>query len=190
MWLLKSIQFEYYRVVTQPEFRTCEHLKKKENKNKNRYEQIRCWDETRVKTTPKNNDTDYIHANYVDSFGTPMKYVATQGPMKETIGQFWQMVWEQNSRIIVMLSELRVAGREKCASYWCTYNCKQQTFEAGELLIETVNERRKSGYIKTILDVRSCTTGERRRIKHYLYSDWPGICPWPRKTLARVGTFL
>lgn len=170
---LEAVQFEHYQIATQQQLGPFKHFLKKENKRKNRYRDILCWDETRVKITPQKDDTDYIHANYVDSFGIPKKYVATQGPLEKTIEQFWQMIWEQNSRIIVMLTELCIAGKEKCAPYWYTHESEQQTFKTGEFSIKTVNEERKSGYVETIFDVCHCTTGERKQIKHYLYSDWP-----------------
>ena len=35
-------------------------------------------------------------------------FLATQGPLPETISDFWRMVWEQNSRTIVMLTNAQV----------------------------------------------------------------------------------
>nr|QZB49125.1 PTP [Cotesia vestalis bracovirus] len=170
---LEAIQLEHYQIVAQPHFGSCKHFSKQENSSKNRYDEIICWDETRVKITPKEEDTDYIHANYVDSFETPKKYVATQGPLKNTVNQFWQLIWEQNSRIIVMLTELQTAGRENCAAYWHPYDDEQKIFQAGELSIKTVSETNKLRYVQTTFDVSNCITGESRLIKHYMYVDWP-----------------
>lgn len=170
---LGAIQFEHHQIVAQPHFGSFEHYSKQENLKKNRYDDIICLDATRVKITPKKGNTDYIHANYVDCFEIPKKYVAIQGPLEETIGQFWQVVWEQNSRIIVMLTELQVAGEEKCAPYWHPYDNKQQIFQADELSIRTVSESKESGYVETTFDVFNCCTEESRLIKHYMYLDWP-----------------
>ncbi|CAH2088479.1 unnamed protein product [Euphydryas editha] len=112
---LEAIQLEHYQIVAQQHFGSFEHFSKLENCSKNRYNDILCWDETRVKITPKKEDTDYIHANYVDSFEIPKKYVATQGPLEKTVEHFWQLIWEQNSCIIVMLTKLQDAWKISCA---------------------------------------------------------------------------
>lgn len=170
---LETIQFEHYQIVAQSHFGSFDHYSKQENNKKNRYDDIICWDATRVRITPKKGNTDYIHANYVDCFEIPKKYVAIQGPLEETIEQFWQLIWEQNSRIIVMLTELQVAGKEKCAPYWHAYDNKQQIFRADELSIRTVSESKESGYVETTFDVSNCITGDSRLIKHYMYLNWP-----------------
>ena len=38
--------------------------------------------------------------------------------LERTFGDFWRMVWEQESRVIVMLTREVEKGFLKCARYW------------------------------------------------------------------------
>ncbi|XP_017482818.1 PREDICTED: tyrosine-protein phosphatase non-receptor type 4-like [Rhagoletis zephyria] len=88
---------------------------------KNRYLDIAPYDSTRVIL----NDCitgDYINASHVvmeiEASGTVNRYIATQGPLKRTTSDFWQMIWEQRSTVIVMVTPLVEDGRKKCFKYW------------------------------------------------------------------------
>lgn len=39
--------------------------------------------------------------------GAPQAFIATQGPLLHTVGDFWDMVWQERSRIIIMLTRLK-----------------------------------------------------------------------------------
>jgi protein tyrosine phosphatase len=48
----------------------------------------------------------------------PKTYIATQGPIPESISDFWRMVWEQDSRTVIMLTNPFEKGKLKCEVYW------------------------------------------------------------------------
>lgn len=84
-------------------------------RHKNRYTDILPFDHNRVKL--KQGD-DYINASYLNSIDGLNTWIATQGPLAGTQADFWQMMWEQESATIVMLTPLEENGRVKCSKYW------------------------------------------------------------------------
>lgn len=122
---------------------TCNEARRPENVDKNRYRDISPYDVTRVVLRHGSNG-DYINANYVDMqiTGTDIvnRYIATQGPLNTTVDDFWQMVYETESQLIVMLTTLVERGRIKCHQYWpnvgsiltyrnLTITCNVETFD-------------------------------------------------------------
>ncbi|CAD5212467.1 unnamed protein product [Bursaphelenchus okinawaensis] len=93
---------------------------KQENKSKNRYNDIKACDITRVKLSQINEipGSDYVNGNFVKGYNDRKTFIATQGPLENTVTDFWRMIYEHNCRIIIMVTNLRERGREQCAKYW------------------------------------------------------------------------
>lgn len=45
-------------------------------------------------------------------------YIACQGPLPTTLSDFWQMVLEQKSNVIAMMTREVEGGKVKCQRYW------------------------------------------------------------------------
>lgn len=86
----------------------------RENLRKNRYGNALPNELTRVKL--KGAESDYINANYVQ--GENSVYIAAQAPLPHTFADFWLMVYEQNTKVVMMLTKLQEKDRTKADVYW------------------------------------------------------------------------
>uniref|UniRef100_A0A3P9IEY3 protein-tyrosine-phosphatase n=1 Tax=Oryzias latipes TaxID=8090 RepID=A0A3P9IEY3_ORYLA len=154
---------------------------KAENKSKNRYKNILPFDTTRVvirDADPEVAGSDYINANYIRSMLEDGRHVvegkvfiATQGCLQNTVVDFWKMVHQENTQVIVMTTKETERGRNKCARYWPDLHC---TKEFGRLLVRNVDERPAQDYILRKLEVTCSDRKEPLRyIWHYQYLSWP-----------------
>lgn len=89
-----------------------------ENGARNRYNSIVPWDHSRVVLPVVPGENDYINASWIE-LGC-RTYIATQGPLHNTVDDFWQMIYAYGGdpAVIVMLTPLHELGMEKCARYW------------------------------------------------------------------------
>ena len=91
------------------------------NASKNRYRDILPYDHSRVKLQTKERarpGADFINANFVVGYDPHTPYIVCQGPKDNTIADFWQMIWEQQSTTIAMMTRLSEGNKEKVAQYW------------------------------------------------------------------------
>ncbi|XP_053400711.1 platelet endothelial aggregation receptor 1-like [Mercenaria mercenaria] len=87
---------------------------------KNRYKSMYAYDHSRVilKALPDLPDSDYINATYIMGCSGGNDYIAAQGPISNTLEDFWRMIWEQNIKTVVMATNLSEEGKMKCIQYW------------------------------------------------------------------------
>ncbi|CAF1133263.1 unnamed protein product [Adineta ricciae] len=141
------------------------------NKFKNRLVNILPYENTRVCLSPIRgiDGSDYINASYIDGYRLRNGYIATQGPLNETIDDFWRMIWEHNVTIIVMLTKLKEMGREKCAQYWPV----DQSMRSGYFIIDPSGEYHMQQYLLSEFKLTDTRDGQSRTIRHFLYTEWP-----------------
>ena len=167
---VKFIQDEYYSVITRPSNQTITSFMKPENEAKNRYLHIPCWDDSRVILHAKDGRSDYIHANWIDGFEKPKKFIATQGPLANTTADFWRLVWQQSCYVIVMLTRVEVNDEEMCHQYWCLQ--ENESLVADEFCIETLKVTARFNYTRTILKITNKSSKSFRILTHFQCTNW------------------
>ncbi|XP_053100718.1 receptor-type tyrosine-protein phosphatase F isoform X8 [Hemicordylus capensis] len=141
------------------------------NKFKNRLVNIMPYELTRVCLQPIRGveGSDYINASFIDGYRQQKAYIATQGPLAETTEDFWRMLWEHNSTIVVMLTKLREVGREKCHQYWpAERSARYQYF-----VVDPMAEYNMPQYILREFKVTDARDGQSRTIRQFQFTDWP-----------------
>ena len=161
----------------------CKHLysrkegQRPENKAKNRYKNILPFDHTRVvlRGMGEKPGDDYINANYIHheeeslGGGKPYKqYIATQGCVGGTRGDFYHMIWQERSLLVVMTTKVMERGKTKCARYWPEV---EQTEEYGGYTVTNLTEETSKDY--TLREFKVSKGDESRRVFHYHFLGWP-----------------
>ncbi|XP_056605082.1 tyrosine-protein phosphatase non-receptor type 7 [Triplophysa dalaica] len=149
--------------------------------SKNRYKTILPNPHSRVLLKAKNrNDplSSYINANYIRGYlGVERSFIATQGPMINTVNDFWQMAWQEDCPVIIMITKLKEKN-EKCVLYWPE---KRGIYGKVEVFINNVKECEQ--YIIRTLILKN--GGQTRKVQHYWFTSWPD-----HKTPESAGTLL
>ncbi|KAG1679859.1 Tyrosine-protein phosphatase non-receptor type 12 [Nymphon striatum] len=141
------------------------------NRRKNRYKDILPYDRTRVVLQENNSDpdSDYINASYVKGSSGSMAYIAAQGPLPQTVNDFWRMVWQCEVQVVVMACNEREGGKAKCDYYWPAVGEKKIYYD---IAIQTVKVKPvcEDFLVRTWKLVRG---NEQRTVCQFHYMTWP-----------------
>jgi len=144
-----------------------------ENSAKNRYKDISPYDATRVVLTECPTG-DYINANHVvmeiPGSGIVNRYIATQGPLSSTCLDFWYMVWEQESPLVIMLTTVVERGRVKCHKYWPDLD---STVLYGSISVTCTKEENKDSFSFRDFTLVEVESGTERLVSQMQYLSWP-----------------
>ncbi|XP_078387838.1 receptor-type tyrosine-protein phosphatase H-like [Cetorhinus maximus] len=143
-----------------------------DNKGKNRYTNVLPYDASRIKLIPQleSSTSDYINANYMPGYWSNKEFIAAQGPLPNTVADFWRMIWEQRSKVIVMLTNCVEVTRVKCEHYWpldytpCTY---------GDITVTVTSETIQSEWTVRKFSIKKDGSSEKRSISHFQFTAWP-----------------
>lgn len=145
----------------------CQVALKKENGNKNRFQTMALMpsDAHRViLKSSKNGRTDYINALYLDSYYRQNAFIVTQMPLISTLVDFWQMVYDNNVRTIIMLDgkDLRDVT---CARYWPHGDTPSQNY--GPFSVSLTSTENHS--LVTIRSLELSSIEDRAQAKRLIY---------------------
>jgi len=142
-----------------------------ENRRKNRHSNVLPYEETRVKL--HDGGSDYINANYIKQAGSNIVYIAAQAPLESTVIDFWRMVWQDSSSIIVMLTRIIEDRREKCHRYYPTHKNPEKDVQQFKIKLLSKEKKYNSALVIRRLNLTHLALSESREIIHFQYKEWP-----------------
>uniref|UniRef100_A0A8C8B1G8 protein-tyrosine-phosphatase n=1 Tax=Otus sunia TaxID=257818 RepID=A0A8C8B1G8_9STRI len=185
------LEAEFQRLPSYKGWRTQNIGNREENKSKNRNANIIPYDFNRVPirhedeyskegehdsddSSDEDSDSEesskYINASFITGYWGPKAMIATQGPLQETVSDFWQMVFQRKVKVIVMLTELKEGDQELCAQYWGE---GKQMYDSTEVQMTDVNCC--PSYTIRAFDVTHLKTKETQKVYQYQYHKWSGL---------------
>ncbi|XP_023563160.1 receptor-type tyrosine-protein phosphatase C [Octodon degus] len=197
------LEAEFQRLPSYRSWRTQHIGHQEENKKKNRNSNVIPYDFNRVtlkhelemskesehdSDASSDDDSDseetskYINASFIMSYWKPEMMIAAQGPLRETVGDFWQMVFQRKVKVIVMLTELKHGDQEICAQYWGE---GKQTY--GDLEIDIKDTNISPMYTVREFELRNSKRKDARTVYQYQYTNWSvGQLPAETKELVSM----
>lgn len=150
----------------------CSIAKQADNKLSNRFRNVLPYDFNRVCLTGPHS---YINASHITApvGEEECHYIACQGPLPLTSEHFWQMVWEHDVSVIMMLTLDVEARKVKCHRYWpdCTetplFVCDSQ------LKVSLAESQTLEHFDIKEIEIEKVTSGELKRVYHLNYTTWP-----------------
>jgi protein-tyrosine phosphatase len=163
--------------------------------SRNRYPDIYPWAHNRIHL--RSLPLPYINASPIDLGRPREKFIATQGPLEVDggLGHFWEMVWQEECEVVVMLTQAWEDGREKCGAYYPETVGEVKQLEGwGSVQCVGLTEelRTEVRELKVLKDggEEGEGAGEERVVWHFLFLGWPDhdipITPEDQKALLEL----
>ncbi|XP_025776885.1 receptor-type tyrosine-protein phosphatase C isoform X2 [Puma concolor] len=198
------LEAEFQRLPSYRSWRTQHIGNQEQNKSKNRNSNIIPYDFNRVplkhelemskesehdsdESSDDDSDSEetskYINASFIMSYWKPEVMIAAQGPLKETIGDFWQMIFQRKVKVIVMLTGLKNGDQEVCAQYWGE---GKQTY--GDIQVDMKDTNQSSAYTLRVFELRHSKRKDFRTVYQYQYNNWnvDELPPEPKELISMI----
>ncbi|XP_054280017.1 uncharacterized protein LOC128998066 isoform X2 [Macrosteles quadrilineatus] len=171
---------------------SCSEGEKEVNRKKNRYKDILPFDLSRVVLNEYAGvpGSDYINANYIRGASGSPAYIASQGPLPNTVNDFWRMVVQCEVQVIVMACNEEEAGKHKCENYWVEGEGEEKQFGMVSLRLIKASTVCPDFSVRTmrLKYTNTQSNTEERTVCQFHYSAWPdhGVPPLVRPLLDMV----
>uniref|UniRef100_A0A0R3RFR3 Protein-tyrosine phosphatase n=1 Tax=Elaeophora elaphi TaxID=1147741 RepID=A0A0R3RFR3_9BILA len=142
------------------------------NYEKNRYEDVKLLDKTRVVLKDTPNDEDYYHASYVQT-GENIKFICAQGPLPNTIEDFWCMVIQEDSKVIIQLCQWTEEGKTQCTEYFPSGDWESKNY--GAICVKIVEKTTPMTQLRKVYRTKleAVYKDKKHEVLHLLYGGWP-----------------
>ncbi|XP_060132119.1 receptor-type tyrosine-protein phosphatase eta [Zootoca vivipara] len=141
-----------------------------ENKAKNRYNNVLPYDISRVRLQIQNHPTnDYINANFMPGYNSKKEFIAAQGPLPNTVQDFWRMIWEKKIYTVVMLTKCIEQGRTKCEEYWPN----KQSKSYGDITVAMTSEIALPEWTIRDFSMEKSDSSESHPMRQFHFTAWP-----------------
>lgn len=152
---------------------TINESKKVHNRRLNRYRDVNPYDHSRIILKKQLCDSDYINANLVKLERAKRHYILCQGPLEHTVGHFWLMIWEQQSKAILMLNKIIEKKQIKCHLYWPKKEGQKLELPDVGLTVEFLTAENYKNFSKRLFRVTDVESTKSREVVQFHYTQWP-----------------
>lgn len=118
-----------------------------------------------------NIDTDYINANLVKLERAKRQYILCQGPLEQTVGHFWLMIWEQQSKAILMLNKIMEKKQIKCHPYWPKSEGQRMELRDVGLTVEFLTAENYKNFSKRLFRITDMESTKSREVIQFHYKQ-------------------
>jgi protein tyrosine phosphatase len=161
---------EYITGISLDQLKDCTLLA---NQVKNRYANVVAPDPSRVRLSGV-SPNDYINANWIPGRvpSSEKRYIGAQGPLPNTVEDFWRMVFETNVSVIVMLTQVIENERVKCEPYWPDGDTPAIMY--GQVTVRLIASQVTPEVTTRTFDLtHPSMNNAQRRVTHLQYTEWP-----------------
>ncbi|XP_064386119.1 sushi, von Willebrand factor type A, EGF and pentraxin domain-containing protein 1-like isoform X4 [Halichondria panicea] len=146
----------------------------KQHKDENRFGNILVYDDNLIILDPipgqEDCQSDYINACYVDGFVKRNKFIASQGPLPNTLVDFWRMMWQERPPIIVMLTNVMENNKIKCQQYWPDSG----SVSYGPFTVTITDQQVLADYtVRNLLLAMKGESGKPFKTTQFHFTTWP-----------------